>query len=110
MDLDRGGHARHEHHALRNRFELDAQGDALRQAHPREDRVRRRDALIVRLRVRDPGAAMVLDVQLPGLRGLDLQQELAKAPGCNTTCRSRISLGRARDHTAVHGSQRAIGG
>ena len=64
MDLDRGGHARHEHRALRNRFELDAQGDALRQAHPREDRVRRRDALVVRLRVRDPGAAMVLDVQL----------------------------------------------
>jgi len=32
LDFERGGHTRHERHALRNRFELDAHGNALRQA------------------------------------------------------------------------------
>jgi hypothetical protein len=53
IDLYRRRHPGREPDALRHRVDLDADRDPLREAHPREGRVYRRDPLSLGLRVRD---------------------------------------------------------
>jgi hypothetical protein len=53
IDLDGGGHAGGKDNAWGHLIDMDADRDALGQAHPGEDGVDVGDALIVRLRVRN---------------------------------------------------------
>jgi hypothetical protein len=53
VDLDGGGHAGGQDDAWGHLIDMHANRDALREAHPSEDRVDSRDPLIVGLRVRD---------------------------------------------------------
>jgi hypothetical protein len=53
INLDGGGHSGRQHDTWWHHIDMHAHRYALREAHPREDRVDGRDALIVGLRVRD---------------------------------------------------------
>ena len=70
IDLHGGGHSRREHHALGHLIDVDAHRDALREAHPGEDRVDGREPLPVGLRVRDiDGAGDAVDMAANDLAG-----------------------------------------
>jgi hypothetical protein len=62
VDLDRGGHSRHENDALRHLIDVDAHGDSLREPHPGEDRIDDGNALPVRLRIGDVDRAIDVGV------------------------------------------------
>jgi hypothetical protein len=63
IDLDRGGHAGRKDDAWWHLVDMNANRDALGQAHPREDRVDVGDPLSGRLRVRNvDGASDTVDV------------------------------------------------
>ena len=57
IDLHGGRHSCRKHHALRHLINMDAHGDALRQAHPGKDRVDVGEPLPIGLRVGDVDAA-----------------------------------------------------
>src|ERR1700761_218811 len=53
IDLDGGGHTGCQHDVRRHFVDMNADGDTLGQAHPRENRIDGGDALAVRLCIRD---------------------------------------------------------
>jgi hypothetical protein len=57
FDLHGGGHTLRQHYPLRHLVDMDAYRNALRQAHPGEDRVDVGEALPIGLRVRNINAA-----------------------------------------------------